>query len=321
MGSGASGRFSGGTRTWTQVAAGLLAFNIMSNIASRRAYYSGNGPYYRTTNRKLGSTCTNMEDFNGTVLNSFQCPIDGFTDDDRYCCGPENYEYCCKFLDDTGRGFGVLFAVIASIGIIFGICICIVKLKSRNQLCCSSESSCIGRFFQKRVFKRSNSTTNSQYRSEPERVSLNFQHQNRNFTPRQPGPPNMNRNSQPTQYQQRPQHPANQRPAQYPPNRTTAPYPPGTAPLPYPAGTALLPYPPGTAPLPYPSNQGVLPYPNYTSIPQPTFNTPLHSDNMNPPPPPYSEVVGNSATVPQPEHSPLLPQCAPYPTPNQNPIN
>lgn len=46
-----------------------------------------------------GSTCINNEDFNGTIIGTFKCPLDGFNDDDIYCCGPVGYQYCCKFFD------------------------------------------------------------------------------------------------------------------------------------------------------------------------------------------------------------------------------
>ena len=42
----------------------------------------------------------NNEDFNGTVFGSFQCPLPGFENQARYCCGNDNEEYCCKYFDE-----------------------------------------------------------------------------------------------------------------------------------------------------------------------------------------------------------------------------
>jgi hypothetical protein len=49
-----------------------------------------------------GSSCTNNEDFNGTVFGTFNCPLPGFDPKATYCCGSlENQtQYCCKFLDE-----------------------------------------------------------------------------------------------------------------------------------------------------------------------------------------------------------------------------
>ncbi|CAF0904919.1 unnamed protein product [Rotaria sordida] len=46
-----------------------------------------------------GSICINRHNYNGYTFGKFQCPLPpniGMNQLDRYCCGPESYQYCCN---------------------------------------------------------------------------------------------------------------------------------------------------------------------------------------------------------------------------------
>ncbi len=43
----------------------------------------------------VGETCTNYEDLNGTVFGRFLCPLYGFPNEAKYCCGEYGHQYCC----------------------------------------------------------------------------------------------------------------------------------------------------------------------------------------------------------------------------------
>jgi hypothetical protein len=43
----------------------------------------------------VGETCTNYEDLNGTVFGRFRCPLYGFPNEAKYCCGEYGHQYCC----------------------------------------------------------------------------------------------------------------------------------------------------------------------------------------------------------------------------------
>ena len=45
--------------------------------------------------------CINNEDFNGTIFGIFECPLYGFDESAKYCCGSLENEtqYCCSFYD------------------------------------------------------------------------------------------------------------------------------------------------------------------------------------------------------------------------------
>ena len=47
----------------------------------------------------MGEECLNNEDFNGTVFGKFRCPLPDFDPNARYCCGTNQTQFCCKYLD------------------------------------------------------------------------------------------------------------------------------------------------------------------------------------------------------------------------------
>lgn len=143
---GGGGAYRGGSGVrWSSFGAGMLAYGVMSNLASRGYYHQGGGYYYRnggyggqntqSTYQAKGSVCVNNEDFNGTVFGSFQCPLPEFDPSATYCCGSteEEAQFCCRFFDDNGRKWGVIIAVIAVIGIIICSVYLVKKLMNRKE--------------------------------------------------------------------------------------------------------------------------------------------------------------------------------------------
>ena len=51
--------------------------------------------------KKKDDECINNEDFNGTVFGIFSCPLPGFNDTAKFCCGSlENQtQFCCDYYD------------------------------------------------------------------------------------------------------------------------------------------------------------------------------------------------------------------------------
>ena len=134
-GSSYSGYRSGGIR-WSSFGAGMVAYGVMSSLA-RRGHYYGTGGYYRYPDNyvppKNGYTCTNNEDFNGTVFGSFVCPLPEFEPSARYCCGDAENQYCCSFFDDNGRKVGVILAILSFFGIIVCLTVCIMRMVKLNK--------------------------------------------------------------------------------------------------------------------------------------------------------------------------------------------
>lgn len=130
----------GGVR-WSSFGAGMLAYGLMSNIASRGHYHPG---YYSGYHRSrdnygeshvgTGSTCVNNEDFNGTKFGEFACPLPGFKSSASYCCGSLETEtqYCCEFFDDDTRKISVILAILAIGGLIICIIACVFRVAKRN---------------------------------------------------------------------------------------------------------------------------------------------------------------------------------------------
>ncbi|CAF1543480.1 unnamed protein product [Rotaria magnacalcarata] len=49
--------------------------------------------------KKLDNVCSNRHNFNGYKFDRFQCPLptaSGMHRNNRFCCGPVNYQYCCN---------------------------------------------------------------------------------------------------------------------------------------------------------------------------------------------------------------------------------
>jgi hypothetical protein len=42
-----------------------------------------------------GKTCINYLEYDGIVYGTFICPIEGFSYEAKYCCGPPREQYCC----------------------------------------------------------------------------------------------------------------------------------------------------------------------------------------------------------------------------------
>ena len=93
---------------WSSFGAGMVAYGIMSSLATR-GYYRGGGYYHRNGENyspirkgSSGNVCINNEDFNGTVFGEFACPLPEFDPSAKYCCGSyENQtQYCCNFFDE-----------------------------------------------------------------------------------------------------------------------------------------------------------------------------------------------------------------------------
>lgn len=45
------------------------------------------------------SVCTNRQSYDGFMFNRFYCPLPqntGMNQQDRFCCGIANYQYCCN---------------------------------------------------------------------------------------------------------------------------------------------------------------------------------------------------------------------------------
>ena len=79
-----------------------------------------------------GKTCTNNEDFNGTKFGTFRCPLPGMDQRQTYCCGSYNYQYCCRYWDDSGRQAGTVIAIIAVIVLILCISVFISRVIQRR---------------------------------------------------------------------------------------------------------------------------------------------------------------------------------------------
>ena len=46
-----------------------------------------------------GETCTNYLEYDGIVYGTFICPIEGFSYEAKYCCGPPREQYCCTLYE------------------------------------------------------------------------------------------------------------------------------------------------------------------------------------------------------------------------------
>jgi hypothetical protein len=73
-------------------AGGLAAYSIMRSMSGSR--YSRPDGYYGQ-GYGTGETCTNNEDMNGTTYGQFRCPLYGFPQEAKYCCGDSGEQFCC----------------------------------------------------------------------------------------------------------------------------------------------------------------------------------------------------------------------------------
>lgn len=79
-----------------------------------------------------GKTCTNNENFNGTTFGTFRCPLPGMDQRQTYCCGSYNFQYCCRYWDDSGRQAGTIIGIIAVIVLILSISVFVSRVIQRR---------------------------------------------------------------------------------------------------------------------------------------------------------------------------------------------
>ncbi|CAF4297877.1 unnamed protein product, partial [Rotaria magnacalcarata] len=70
---------------------GIAAYSVMRSMSS--SYRSR--PDYYESGYGTGETCLNNEDLNGTRFGRFRCPLNGFPQEAKQCCGEYERQYCC----------------------------------------------------------------------------------------------------------------------------------------------------------------------------------------------------------------------------------
>ena len=78
--------------------ASLAADNRTSNV---KGYFSYDGAVSNNT-YDSGWLCENKHNFNGYSFGKFYCPLPGFDQEARYCCGDssQSRQFCCKYWEE-----------------------------------------------------------------------------------------------------------------------------------------------------------------------------------------------------------------------------
>lgn len=135
---GGGGMRGGSGMRWSSFGTGMIAYAAMSSLmrSGHGGYHGGYHNGYNSmypNHRPTGQFCSNNEDFNGTKFGKFQCPLPGFDRRQKYCCGENELQYCCRYWDDSGRKGGTIVGILAVIIAILGISYCISRIiKQRN---------------------------------------------------------------------------------------------------------------------------------------------------------------------------------------------
>ncbi|CAF1403076.1 unnamed protein product, partial [Didymodactylos carnosus] len=102
----------------------IAAYSIMNSLSHSGRYHSG----AYSQGYGTGNTCTNNEDYNGTRFGMFQCPLEGFTPEDKYCCGPPDKQFCCPGSNRVPRAANLGWLLI----IVLLICLFLIWSRKRR---------------------------------------------------------------------------------------------------------------------------------------------------------------------------------------------
>ncbi|UJR21336.1 hypothetical protein I4U23_024430 [Adineta vaga] len=96
-------------------AGGVAAYSLMRSMSG--SYRSRSDGYYGP-GYGVGETCVNNQDMNGTTFGTFRCPLYGFSQNARHCCGDYGEQFCCQregnsFYRRSSAHFGWIVLAIA----------------------------------------------------------------------------------------------------------------------------------------------------------------------------------------------------------------